>query len=136
MPLLSPTFQIDLRKFCSGWEGLKLQQIDDMFQGAGIELGPEAAARSGGDRQKLTQRYLSTIDWNSEDDVDKILQALTIVLLGEGTSPEHKEKLRAICEKEGLRTEANEVVLVGSEPRAKRPRQAEGDRPWPTLKSL
>jgi hypothetical protein len=120
MALVSPTFQIDLRKFCSGWEGLKLQQIDDMFQGAGIGLGPETAARSGGDRQKLTQRYLSTINWDSEEDVEKVLQAVTIALFGESTSREHKEKLRTLCEKEGLQIEEKQVVLAGDRPSAKK----------------
>jgi hypothetical protein len=120
VPLLTPTFQIDLRKFCSGWDGLRVQQIHDMFHGAGIELGPENAAISGGDRQKLAQRYLSTINWDSEEDVEKVLQAVTITLFGDETSPEHKEKLRALCEKEGLHITNSEVVLPGDAGRKKK----------------
>jgi len=48
MALLTPTFQVDLRTFCSGIEGLKLQQIRDMFDAAGIELGPPSGALPAG----------------------------------------------------------------------------------------
>jgi hypothetical protein len=122
MALLSPTFQIDLRRFCSGGEGLVLQQIDDMFQGAGIEFGPPETGQSGGARQKQAQRYLSTIDWDSEADVGKVLQAVTIALSTDSTSPEHKKKLRALCEKEGLQIQGDRVVLAGGAVRTTEPR--------------
>ncbi len=113
MGLLSPTFQVDLRTFCSGFNGLKLRQIRDMFDAAGIELGPPSATACGGERRVLTERYLSTVDWESEEDTDKVLKAVTITLFAAKTSPEHKAGLRALCEKEGLRIEGNKVVLGG-----------------------
>jgi hypothetical protein len=86
-----------------------------MFSGAGIELGPEKEEKRGGysqgDRQKLAERYLSTISWDSDEDVSKILQAVEIALFSESTSPEHKEKLRALCEKEGVQIEGEKIFL-------------------------
>ena len=76
MALLLPTFQVwTLRTFCSGIDGLKLQQIRDMFDAAGIGLGPPPPAPSGGDRRTLTERYLSTVSWESEEDTYKVLQS-------------------------------------------------------------
>jgi hypothetical protein len=56
-------------------------------------------------------RYLNTVDWESEEHTVKVLQAVTITLFAARTSPEHKERLRALCEKEGLRIEGKKVVL-------------------------
>jgi len=111
MGLLSPTFQVDLRSFCSGMNGLKLQQIKDMFDAAGIKLGPAPPASYAGERRVLTERYLSTVDWESDEDIFKVLRAVTITLFAAKTSSEHKAGLRELCEKEGLRIEANRVVL-------------------------
>jgi hypothetical protein len=113
MPLLSPTFRVDLRTFCSGIHGLKLQQIRDMFDAAGIKPGPPPAVPTGGERRELTERYLRTVDWESEEDTDKVLKAVTITLFAAKTSAEHKAGLRELCEKEGLRIEGNKVVLGG-----------------------
>lgn len=92
-----------------------MQQIHDMFEGAGIKLGPLSAASSSGERRSLTQRYMNTINWDSEVDCRKVLKAVTITLFTSKTSPRHKQSLRALCEKEGLRIEADRVVFgVGS----------------------
>jgi hypothetical protein len=122
MPLLSSVFQIDLRKFCSGWDAPKLQQIDDMFQAAGVVLGPEDAGTTGGERQRKAQRYLSTVNWDSEDDAEKVLRAVSIALADADITPEQKEKLRALCQKEKLKIEGDEVSL-GSLPGRKQPAQ-------------
>src|SRR5262245_12414602 len=95
--LLSPYFRVNLRDFCSGRNGLLLRQISDMFEGAGIKLGPPPAIEVGGWRRTLTAQYLNTVDWDSEEDVGKVLQAVTRIFFASTTTPEHKEALRALC---------------------------------------
>jgi TIR domain len=115
VPILSPTFQVDLRKFLSGWEAPKVQEIDDMFHVAGIERGSDPVDPSGsmGAREKTARRYLDTIDWADEEDVGKILQAVSVALFGEWLSSEQKEKLRSLCVKEKLIVGDDSVTLPG-----------------------
>jgi hypothetical protein len=113
VPILSPTFQVDLRKFLSGWEAPKVQDIEDMFHMAGLERGPDPDDPSGrmGAREKTARRYLDCVDWADEGDVEKVLQAIASALFGDWLSPEQRERLSRICEKEKLVVGEGDVSL-------------------------
>jgi hypothetical protein len=103
MPLLSQTFQVNLRKFLSGWDAPKVQDIDDMFSVTGLEKGPDPdPGGSMGVRQKTARRYLDRVNWSDEEDVEKVLSAVGSALFGEWLSPEQRDRLQAICVKEKL----------------------------------
>ena len=123
MPLLSPTFQVDLRNFCGdGWKGLPLQQTRDMFDAAGVKPSSPENLPPSGQRRALTNHYLNVIDWESEEDITKVLKAVSIALFSKKTSAEHKAALRELCEKEGLRIGADKVTLPGrAGPRGQEP---------------
>jgi hypothetical protein len=114
MPLLSSTFQVDLRNFCGdGWKGLPLLQIRDMFDAAGVKPSSPENLPPSGQRRALTNHYLNVIDWESEEDITKVLKAVSIALFSKKTSAEHKAALRELCEREGLWIGADKVTLPG-----------------------
>jgi len=111
MDLLSPPFQVGFRNFCSD---LVLRQIDDIFQGAGFRRGTLENPPSG-QRRARTLEYLTGTDYEDEADVGKVLRAVEIALFSPSVLDEQmKERLRAICDEEGLRIEGKKVLLGGA----------------------
>jgi len=101
MDLISPVLRTDFREFCVNY--LVLRQIHDMFTMAGIRQGTLKTDRPiSGQRRTLVEEYYASINWASEQDVEKFLKVIGYTIAQSYITPADKKYLRGICEREGF----------------------------------
>jgi hypothetical protein len=101
MGLVSPVLRTNFREFCVN--NFALRQIRDIFGMADIKQGTLTTNISiSGQRRTLVEEYYSSINWDSEQDVDKFLRAVGYAIAQAYLSSDCKKYLREICEQEGF----------------------------------
>lgn len=99
MEFISLAFRLEFREFCIG---LVLRQIDDIFQMAGIPLGNISSNRNiSGERRTRVEEYYASIDWTNEQDCEKFLTTVGLVLSQSYISKESRDSLLELCTREG-----------------------------------
>jgi len=100
MELISPVLRLEFREFCVG---LVLRQIDDIFQMAGFSAGTVPPERGiSGARRTRVEEYYALIDWSSNEDAQKFLKVIGLVLSQSYISENQKILLRELCVQDGL----------------------------------
>lgn len=107
MELISPLLRVDFREFCVNY--LVLRQINDIFMMAGIKAGSISANLVSGQRRTLVEEYYSTLNWHNPDDIEKFLKVLGYAIAQQYSSQEPREKLKALCEREGLTVDGIQI---------------------------
>jgi len=99
MELISTKFRMEFRELCVG---LVLRQIDDIFQMGGIKLGVIPSGRNiNGERRRRVEEYYASINWENENDADKFLAVVGLILSQSYISQELKASLVELCQEEG-----------------------------------
>lgn len=108
MELISPLLRTDFREFCV--TNLVLRQIHDIFRMAGIKQGKIISDRPiSGARRTLVEDYYASINWYSEADADKFLEALGYTFSQTYLTEAARKSLRKCCERVGLITDGIHV---------------------------
>lgn len=111
MDLVSPVLRTNFREFCVNY--LVLRQINDIFKMAEIEQGTLTTNRPiSGQRRTLIEEYYSSINWTSEQDVDKFLRAVGYTIAQSYLTADEKKYLREICEQEGFIVEGINIYRM------------------------
>jgi tetratricopeptide (TPR) repeat protein len=101
MELVSPSLRTDFRDFCSNF--FLLRQIDDIFTMAGVTRGKIPPDRViSGQRRTRVEEYYASLNWRRESDAGKFLTVLGFALAQLYSSNELRDRLRMLCEREGL----------------------------------
>jgi hypothetical protein len=108
MPLVPPAFPVNFRNW---FPKISKKQIKDMFDAAGIPLGEPPDPPETGERRQLAMTYLGGIDWESLEDTEKVLKAISIALAMNAIMPADRDELRQVCLGAGLRIDGNTVAL-------------------------
>ena len=101
MDLVSPVLRTDFREFCVNY--LVLRQIRDIFTMAGVKQGTLKTDRPiAGQRRTLVEEYYASLNWTSEQDVDKFLRAVGYTIAQSYLTSADKKYLQEMCEREGF----------------------------------
>lgn len=112
MRYISQQFQYGFREFCV--EFLSLKQIDSCFTSVGIKAGSISNDLViSGDRRRRLEEYYISIDWESFNDCQKVLDVVTLVLAQSYLNDERKKPLKDLCVQEGLIVDTNGVFFGG-----------------------
>jgi hypothetical protein len=110
MELVSPLLRTDFREFCVNY--LVIRQINDIFTMAGVKQGKIPPDRiTSGQRRTLVEEYYASLNWRRQDDADKFLKILGYALAQQYASDEPRQKLRTLCEREGLIVDGIQVYF-------------------------
>lgn len=113
MEFISLAFRLEFREFCVG---LVIRQIDDIFQMAGIKSGDiPSHLNINGERRRRVEEYYASIDWANQNDTEKFLTAIGLVLSQSYISQESKDFLVDLCKKEGWIINGYKVLLPTGE---------------------
>lgn len=116
MELISPLLRTDFREFCVSW--FVLRQIDDIFTMAGVKRGKVTSDRMiSGQRRTLVEEYFASLNWQRQDDADKFLKILGYALAQHFSSEEPRQKLRMLCEREGLVVDGIQIYFKTNKPK-------------------
>jgi len=80
-----------------------LRQIQDIFTMAGVKKGrisPDMAI--SGQRRAMVEEYYATINWHSDEEVNKFLKVIGYTLAQSYLAEDDKRLLRKWCEREDL----------------------------------
>lgn len=108
MPLVPPAFPVNFRNW---FPRISKKQIKDMFDAAGVPLGVPPDPPETGERRQFAMTYLGGIDWESIEETEKVLKAISIALAMDAIVPADRDELRKVCQDAGLRIEGNTVAL-------------------------
>ncbi|MBD2653890.1 hypothetical protein H6G45_10395 [Synechocystis sp. FACHB-383] len=111
MECISVGLRIEFREICC--TKLVLRQINDVFQGAGIQ--PSQIRRNSninGERRSRIEEYYASIDWSNVVDVEKFLKVIELALSLSYFDENGKENIQNICTKEGLIVDEYRVKLL------------------------
>src|SRR5262249_13897690 len=115
MEYISPLLRTDFRDFCSQF--FILRQIIDIFTMAGVTRGKIPADRMiSGQRRTLVEEYYASLNWRHKGDASKFLTVLGYALAQQYPSNEPREKLRMLCEREGLTVDGIHVYFGTDKP--------------------
>jgi hypothetical protein len=117
MELVSPLLRTDFREFCSNC--FVLRQIDDIFTMAGVTRGKIPPDRViSGQRRTRVEEYYASLNWRHEGDAKKFLAVLGYAIAQQYQSNELRERLRMLCEREGLAIDGIHVRFKTDKPRS------------------
>ncbi len=115
MELVSPLLRTVFREFCVNY--FVIRQINDIFTMAGVKRGKIPSDRiTSGQRRTLVEEYYASLNWRRQDDVDRFLKLLGYALAQQYASDEPRQKLREVCEREGLTVDGIHVYFKVNKP--------------------
>lgn len=99
--------------------GFTLRQIELIFEGANIQANLKYAPQVGGQRRSLVEQYYSTINFCSEEDVNRLIKAYGEVVFqlerptnNNGVSQEVIENIKRRMELDGYRYESGRFNCI------------------------
>ncbi|HEX5081969.1 MAG TPA: restriction endonuclease [Blastocatellia bacterium] len=117
MELVSPLLRTDFREFCVNY--FVIRQINDIFTMAGVKRGKMPSdCMTSGQRRTLVEEYYASLNWRRQDDADRFLKILGYAIAQQYASDEPRQKLRALCEREGLIIDGIQVYFKAISPRS------------------
>jgi hypothetical protein len=100
--LVSPRTRRAFREYLVGWP---LGAIQDLFENEGLQLGQGSPAVTG-QRRSLVERYYTTVDWTSPQEVRRVLRAYEHVLADADLPPPIYGELKRHLEWDGYAMDA------------------------------